>query len=275
MKLMQQQAFTIIELMLSIGIIGTIAGIVIAAINPSAQLSSAQRAKRQSEMREFKNSIVQYTIETGGYFNTNLTIPPGDNRFDGLPICAYNAADTTYCVDLDNLIDDGYIVSFPENQDEPIEDWSGYRVYQDAGGFIGIGYTDYDLRGAAGSSRYSGPITLNGSNPYDGQTNWQNAYAFELDFNKGVRGGAGYVYIYRSSDDVLIERFAAPDTVAYDEDDISGSLVEYNNRAYFRPSSPLQSGVDYYILIDGNAYYNGTYNFRGIYDKTELNFRMN
>ena len=55
--------FTLMEIMLVLGIIGILAAIVITAINPTKQLSDAQGADRRLSVRELENAIVQYIID--------------------------------------------------------------------------------------------------------------------------------------------------------------------------------------------------------------------
>ena len=66
----KKSAFTLIELLLVIGIIAVLAAIVILAVNPMRQLAQARNAARQSDSKEVMNAIQQYVIHNG-------STPPG------------------------------------------------------------------------------------------------------------------------------------------------------------------------------------------------------
>ena len=58
--------FTLVELLMVIGIIGVLAAIVVVAINPTKQLGSARDTKRRSEVNSILNAVSQYAIDHGG-----------------------------------------------------------------------------------------------------------------------------------------------------------------------------------------------------------------
>jgi len=65
------KGFTLIELMLVIGILTVLLAISIVAINPQQQFSKANNTKRGSDVVAILNAVGQYSIKNSG------TLPPG------------------------------------------------------------------------------------------------------------------------------------------------------------------------------------------------------
>ncbi len=58
--------FTLIEVLIVIGILAILAGIVLVAINPARQFRQANNAERESNVNALLNAIGQYTIDNKG-----------------------------------------------------------------------------------------------------------------------------------------------------------------------------------------------------------------
>jgi prepilin-type N-terminal cleavage/methylation domain-containing protein len=59
--------FTLLEILLVVGIIAILAGIVIIAINPSKQLATVRNTERKSDIRQIESAIIQYYIDNSRY----------------------------------------------------------------------------------------------------------------------------------------------------------------------------------------------------------------
>jgi len=120
-----RSGFTLIEMLIVLAVIAILAAITIAAISPSRQISSAKSAKHDSNTRALHNAVSEYIIDN--WTLPDATIPVGSAN--ALPICKYGAT-ASGCVSLDPLIPE-YLVSIPDDPDEPNPLFSGYMIFQD------------------------------------------------------------------------------------------------------------------------------------------------
>lgn len=68
-----QSGFTLIEILVVIGIIAILAAIVIIAINPARQFAQARDAQRRSDTNAILNAIGQYIADNKGAVPTGIT----------------------------------------------------------------------------------------------------------------------------------------------------------------------------------------------------------
>lgn len=136
--------FTLMEIMLVLGILGILASIVLAAINPTKQLNDARGADRSASMREIENAISQYIIDG----NLLPTIP--FNKSVAVDICQTTVSGTD-CTnppvsgyDLSPL-SPVYLVRMPIDPSQTGATVTGYRLYR-SGSFnkICAVYSDTD-----------------------------------------------------------------------------------------------------------------------------------
>lgn len=124
-----RKGFTLLEMLLVVGMLGIIAAIVISAINPSTQLESAQDSKRNIEKREVENAVIQYIIDG----NSISTPPNGIGNATNICQSSITGSDCTGAgtgYDLSILVPD-YIVDIPTDPLETETRISGYRIYRD------------------------------------------------------------------------------------------------------------------------------------------------
>lgn len=62
-----KKGFTLLEILLVVGIIAVLAGIVIVAINPSKQLATVRDTERKSDIKQINNALMQYYIDNHEY----------------------------------------------------------------------------------------------------------------------------------------------------------------------------------------------------------------
>ncbi len=109
-KTKNKQAFTLIELLIVIGIIAILAAAVIIAINPGKQFAQARDATRQGHINSIEKAILSHQISSAGSL-VGLNIEIGL-----VEICNTNEVDPASCgdlIDLSSLAANGHISSIP------------------------------------------------------------------------------------------------------------------------------------------------------------------
>ncbi len=118
-----KQAFTLLEILLVVGIIAILAGIVIVAINPSKQIATVRNTQRLSDIKQINSALQQYYITNGSYPNSLLG--------DLTEICDTGDGTTNpTCTGLINLsvLVPTYLAAIPKDPLATTTAYTGYQV---------------------------------------------------------------------------------------------------------------------------------------------------
>ena len=144
MQKMQKQnkkGFTLIEILLVIGMISILAAIVIIAINPAQQFAQARNSQRWSNVNTILNATHQYMVENSGALPSTISSSTTE-------ICQTGTTSATL-IDLSVLTNnEKYIVSMPIDPACPdgcATNGVGYTIVKSANGRITVTAPDAEL----------------------------------------------------------------------------------------------------------------------------------
>ncbi|MBU1160062.1 prepilin-type N-terminal cleavage/methylation domain-containing protein [Patescibacteria group bacterium] len=130
---MKNKGFTLIEILVVIGIIAILAAVAIVAINPARQFAQANNAQRWSNVNTILNAVYQYAIDNNGSLPSTITAVDTE-------ICETNAASCTGLIDLSDItLNELYLVSMPLDPQCPdacLTDGVGYTISTSANGRV-------------------------------------------------------------------------------------------------------------------------------------------
>ena len=141
MRTSQAKGFTLIEVLVVIGIIAILAAIVVIAINPARQFAQANNSQRWSNVNAILNAVQQYSVDNRGQ------IPAGINGI-ATAVCKTGTLPAT-CV-TDNLVNlsvlvPTYIVAMPTDPTGATTNGVGYTIATTTGNRITVSAPSAEL----------------------------------------------------------------------------------------------------------------------------------
>jgi len=105
------KSFTLIETLVTIGLIAFLASIVIIAINPARQFALARNTQRRANIRTILDAIYQNSIDNQGVFNCHHSIPTTTSTISSSDVDLYDCLVPAYIADLPYDPSEGYFNS--------------------------------------------------------------------------------------------------------------------------------------------------------------------
>jgi type IV pilus assembly protein PilA len=124
--------FTLIEILVVIGMIAILATIVLIAINPARQFRQGRDTQRTSNVNAILNAIGQYIADNKGNSPTAVTTTKQDISTTGANLCAVLVPTYIPALPVDPTVTTGSVTNCAANYD------SKYRVIKDAAGRITV-----------------------------------------------------------------------------------------------------------------------------------------
>ncbi len=145
-KVNASAGFTLMELLVVIGIIAILASIVVVAINPSRQFAQSRNTQRESNVSTILNAIGQNTVDNKGVFECGSV---------SIPTAQTNIGNASGNVDLADCLVPTYIPSsLPFDPDGGSDSDTEYTVEVDALGRYTVCAPKHAEAPIAGSSEY-------------------------------------------------------------------------------------------------------------------------
>ncbi len=139
-----KKGFTLVELLLVIGIIVVLLSVVLVAVDPSKRLKQSRDAVRRQDVGDIMEAVMQYTTDNNGSFPAAIDGTAGSYQVLGTATSGCNttcpAVTTTVasCVDLSSTLVPSYLASIPIDPSSGSAANTSYAVDKSAAGRITI-----------------------------------------------------------------------------------------------------------------------------------------
>jgi len=154
--------FTLVELLIVIGVIAILAAIIFEAVDPARRFAEARNAERWSSVNAILNGVLKFTVDERGTLPADLAAASaGLNYMIGTcasgansQVCSNGGSSVTLqaaCVDLNPDLVDNYLASMPVDSSASGAgaDYTFYYITKSANGRITVGTCNPEAAGGS------------------------------------------------------------------------------------------------------------------------------
>lgn len=136
----KQKGFTLIEILLVIGIIAVLATVVIVALNPAKRFADARDSRRLSDIQSILSAVQQYIVDNKGTLPSGLVTTEKQigTAVTGCALTINNcSANTSYCLDMSTDLAK-YLKSLPYDPQNGSAATTRYSIVADANNIVTV-----------------------------------------------------------------------------------------------------------------------------------------
>lgn len=145
-----QKGFTLVELLVVIGIITILFAVVLVAVDPAQRLAQARNAVRRQDVRDILEAIMESIVDNDGTIPANIDSVTASSQVLGTAGSGCNTTCTAVttvaaCADLTGDLVEDYLSAIPMDPNTGTAANTDYAVNKTAGGRILITSCDPEL----------------------------------------------------------------------------------------------------------------------------------
>jgi len=147
-----KKGFTLIEILVVIAIIATLAVVVFVALDPATRFAQARNSRRWTNVNSILTAVHQYVVDNGGTYPTSMgtTLQQlGTCTTGGATLCTGAAS---ACLDTTTELGK-YLKTMPLDPKDGTAATTGYSVVVDANGIVTVSACGAELSDAISVSR--------------------------------------------------------------------------------------------------------------------------